>query len=212
MTLPSTNGRYRALLSDLGGVLLVITEDRFRSTAALFGLTREELYRALYSSLAWRQLEVGNIDIREYWRRVVLQTPSLGDTSYELMEGLLFGEDWGVDREMLAVYESLRRNFQLGILSNHHVGIRQVLESQGIAPLFHDIVISAEVKVAKPNEAAFRLAIERLGAKAHETVFIDDNADNVWTARSLGMAAIEHVSTAKTLAALRAFFPGLGAP
>jgi putative hydrolase of the HAD superfamily len=141
-----------------------------------------------------------------------MQAPSLGETSYALMEALLFGESWGLDREMLAAYESLRPDHQLGILSNHHRGVRQVLESQGIAALFHDIVISAEVKVAKPNEAAFRLALERLGTNANETVFIDDNADNVWTARSIGMTAIEHISTGTTLASLRGLFPGLGAP
>jgi len=213
MSRPSSwNGQYRALLTDLGGVLLVISEERFHSAAARYGLTRDDLYRALYSSLAWRQLEVGNIDLTEYWRRVVLQAPSLAETNYELMEALLFGDDWGLNSELLTAYEALRPEYRLGILSNNHTGARRVLEERGIARLFHDIVISAEVKVAKPSEAAFRLALERLGVSAHETVFIDDNPDNVWTARGLGMTAIEHHSTQATLTSLRSFFPILAKP
>jgi FMN phosphatase YigB (HAD superfamily) len=44
---------------------------------------------------------------------------------------------------------------------------------------------------------------------AHKTVFIDDNADNVWAARGLGMAVIEHRSTPATLASLAGYFPAL---
>jgi putative hydrolase of the HAD superfamily len=128
------------------------------------------------------------------------------------METLLFGDDWGLDSDLLKAYETLRSEHQLGLLSNHHTGARRVLEEHGIAPLFHDIVISAEVKVAKPSEAAFRLALGRLGVSAHETVFVDDNPDNIWTARGLGMAAIEHRSTEATLNSLRGFFPVLGKP
>jgi putative hydrolase of the HAD superfamily len=210
MTLPSANnGQYRALLTDLGGVLLVITQERFQVAAARFGLSRDELYRALYSSLPWRQLEVGNIDLTEYWRRVVVGRPALGEITYEVMEAMLFGEDWGVDREMLTVLERLRADYRLGVLSNHHNRARRMLDETGISRLFHEIVISAEVKVAKPSEAAFRLALERLGVVASETVFIDDNADNVWTARSMGMAAIEHRSASASLMALQTFFPSL---
>jgi putative hydrolase of the HAD superfamily len=208
---PAPNG-YRALLTDLGGVLLVITEERFQSAASRFGLTRDELYRVLYSSLAWRQLEVGNIDITEYWRRVIFTAPSLAGMTYEAVETLLFGEDWGVDREMIAAMQALRPEYRLGVLSNHYTGIRRALEAKGIASLFNDIVISAEVKVAKPSESAVSLALDRLGVLARETVFIDDNPDHVWTARRLGMAAIEHRSTKTTLASLRGLFPALANP
>ena len=43
---------YRAVLSDLGGVLHVITDERFQAAAARFDLSRHDLYQVLYSSLA----------------------------------------------------------------------------------------------------------------------------------------------------------------
>src|SRR3990172_7903530 len=208
---------YRALLSDLGGVLHVIPEERFRTTAARFNLTRHDLYQVLYSSLAWRQLEVGNIDLCEYWRRVVLQAPSLAATTHEGLEALLFGDDWGLDRALLAAFAALRPRCRLGILSNHHREMRQELAQRGITTLFDDIVISAEVKVAKPSEAAFRLALalQRLDVLPAEAVFIDDNPENVWVARNLGITSIEHRSTEATLASFQAtspFSPSLDTP
>ena len=203
---------YRALLTDLGGVLHVITDERFQGAAARFGLSRHDLYQVLYSSLAWRQLEVGNIDLYEYWRRVVLQAPSLAATTHEALEALLFGDDWGLDRELLAAFAALRPCCRLGILSNHHREMRQELAQRGITTLFDDIVISAEVKVAKSSEDAFRLALQRLDVLPAETVFIDDNPENVWVARNLGMTSIEHRSTEATLASLADYFPLLSQP
>ena len=55
---------------------------------------------------------------------------------------------------------------------------------------FSRIVVSGEVKLAKPDPAIFRLALRECGLVAGETLFIDDVLVNVETARSLGMEAI----------------------
>jgi len=55
---------------------------------------------------------------------------------------------------------------------------------------FRDIVVSGDEKMVKPDPAIYRLAFERFGVKAEETVFIDDNADNVASAAGLGLHAI----------------------
>lgn len=55
---------------------------------------------------------------------------------------------------------------------------------------FARIVVSGEVGLAKPDPAIFKLALTQCGLIPGETVFIDDVALNVETARSLGMDAI----------------------
>ena len=55
---------------------------------------------------------------------------------------------------------------------------------------FERIVISGEVRLAKPDPAIFTLALAACGLEAADTVFIDDVPANVATARSLGLDAI----------------------
>jgi 2-haloacid dehalogenase/putative hydrolase of the HAD superfamily len=48
------------------------------------------------------------------------------------------------------------------------------------------IVASGEVGLIKPDPRIFELALERYGMAADELLFVDDNAANIETARSLG--------------------------
>lgn len=56
--------------------------------------------------------------------------------------------------------------------------------------LFDGIVVSGVEKVAKPDLGIYRILLDRYGLKPDESVFIDDNADNVAAAISLGINGI----------------------
>ena len=55
---------------------------------------------------------------------------------------------------------------------------------------FRDIVVSGEVGLAKPDPDIYHLAERRCGFRRKGTVFIDDSAANIETARALGYDAI----------------------
>lgn len=74
--------------------------------------------------------------------------------------------------------------------------------------LFDDIVVSGAERLAKPDPAIYRLAIERSGLPAERLVFIDDRAENLAAAEAAGMRGI-HFTDAD---ALRAALVGLGLP
>jgi 2-haloacid dehalogenase len=58
---------------------------------------------------------------------------------------------------------------------------------------FDGIVVSGDLKVAKPESQIFRHLLERHGLDAATTVFIDDSEANVRAASRLGMIAIRFV-------------------
>ena len=76
------------------------------------------------------------------------------------------------------------------MLSNADVSLRARLERDGLSALFDDIMVSAEVGLAKPEAAVFHLAAERLGVAPAECVFVDDWDNNVEAAREVGMRAV----------------------
>jgi len=55
---------------------------------------------------------------------------------------------------------------------------------------FRDIVVSGDEKLVKPDPAIYQLALARFGLEATRTVFIDDNADNIAGAKSVGLIAL----------------------
>ena len=83
---------------------------------------------------------------------------------------------------------ALRPPYRCSILSNADVSLRGRLEGElALHHLFDDIVVSAEVGMAKPTPAIFRLAAERLGLPPAACVFVDDWDKNVEAAREVGM-------------------------
>lgn len=78
----------------------------------------------------------------------------------------------------------------MSVLSNADHSLQDTLRRQGIHDLFHDVVCSADVGLAKPDPRVFALAAERLGVEAASCLFVDDTEANVAAARDAGMAAV----------------------
>ncbi len=59
---------------------------------------------------------------------------------------------------------------------------------------FNGIVVSGEEKMIKPDKRLYHLLLDRYNLKAGNTIFIDDNLNNVKAAEELGMNAIHFKS------------------
>jgi 2-haloacid dehalogenase len=70
--------------------------------------------------------------------------------------------------------------------------------TQPIFDHFGDIVVSGVEKMVKPDPDIYALALRRFGLKPGEAIFIDDNHDNVVSARANGFAA-HHFTDAEKL-------------
>lgn len=63
--------------------------------------------------------------------------------------------------------------------------------------LFDDIVVSGEVRIAKPDPRIFTLLLERTGRSAGECLFIDDSPKNIAVAERLGFHTIQYHTPAQ---------------
>lgn len=61
--------------------------------------------------------------------------------------------------------------------------------TQPIFDHFGDIIVSGVEKLVKPDPAIYALALQRFGLQPGEAIFIDDNHDNVVSARANGFSA-----------------------
>jgi 2-haloacid dehalogenase len=60
--------------------------------------------------------------------------------------------------------------------------------------LFDDIVVSGEVKLAKPDPGIFKLLLGKINHPSNECIFIDDSSLNIEAARDLGFISIHYIS------------------
>jgi putative hydrolase of the HAD superfamily len=96
-----------------------------------------------------------------------------------------------VDPDMVALIRRLRGRTRLGLLTNAMAPfVRGIIDEHQLAPLFDEIIVSAECRMAKPDPAIFRAMLAKLDVAAANAVMIDDNADNIAAAAALGMQTI----------------------
>jgi len=86
----------------------------------------------------------------------------------------------------------LAERYRLAVVSNfdYTPTALDILERAGIAQLFDTIVVSDEVGWRKPRRDIFDVALERLGVRAQDALFVGDRADmDVLGAQQIGMDA-----------------------
>ena len=74
-----------------------------------------------------------------------------------------------------------------------------------VLDLMEDMVISGVEHVMKPDHRIFELALKRFGIEASETVFIDDNPNNVKAACEVGIRGILFQSREQLLSEIQLF-------
>ena len=87
----------------------------------------------------------------------------------------------------------LRQRYRLAVVSNFDYAptCRAILDREGIAPLFETVVISDEVGWRKPKPVIFETALDRMGLRPAEALFVGDRADiDVIGARGVGMPTV----------------------
>jgi putative hydrolase of the HAD superfamily len=83
------------------------------------------------------------------------------------------------------------RGLALGVVSNFEAWLERLLESLELARYFDVRVISGAEGVEKPDPAIFRLALDRMGVPASESVYVGDSPFfDIEPAMALGMGAI----------------------
>ena len=90
--------------------------------------------------------------------------------------------------DTVALIRELKTRYRVALLSNAMSGyLRYALDKCGIADLFDFVIVSAEVKLVKPDPAIFELALERAGVVAKDALMIDDVEKNLDGAKAVGI-------------------------
>jgi len=106
--------------------------------------------------------------------------------------------------EMVELILKLKKNYKIALLSNYHAGLHEQLKE--VFKIYHlfDVVISShDIKIAKPDNRAYQIVLDKLGLQANETLFTDDKEENVEAARGMGIKGIVFQNSKQFMAELK---------
>lgn len=189
----------QAVIFDLGGVLLRTVDHKPRQElAARLDVKVFELYNLVFDSETARLATLGKISAREHWQTIGARF-NLSEKDLEVAIQQ-FWEGDRLDYALIDTLRSLRPHYKTALLSNAWDNLHALMrDTWKIADAFDELVISAEVGLAKPDHRIFSLALGRLGVHPHQAIFVDDFSENVDAARWLGLRAIHFSSSTQVL-------------
>jgi epoxide hydrolase-like predicted phosphatase len=182
----------QAVIFDIGGVL-IRTEDYAprRRIEQRFGLEAGAAEFIVFNSEGGLATQRGQFTEEENWRRVQAEL-KLSDDDLALFRQEFWAGD-KLDTALMDYIRRLRPAYQTAIISNAMPGLMTLLTGKHpIADAFDVIIGSGDVGVAKPAAAIYQLALDKLGRRPEEAVFIDDSLRNVEGARAVGLHAIRY--------------------
>lgn len=192
----------KAIYFDLGGVI-VRTEDKEPRTqlGAQFGLTYRQIEEVAFGGGPYAtgaRASVGAVTEESHWVNV---TRALGlslDDFSRIRTDFFAGDK--IDWDIVAFLREARKTYKVGLISNAWDGLRAWIHEQKFDDAFDHLTISAEVRMAKPVPGIYQHALGALGAKAEESIFVDDFIENIEAANRLGMKAIHFKDASQALA------------
>jgi putative hydrolase of the HAD superfamily len=110
-------------------------------------------------------------------------------------DGLLFRKEFfagdRMDWELLKYIDHLRPAYSTGLLSNAWMDARQSLGTKYPGwDVFDYIFFSAEIHLMKPDPQIYQYATKAMKVLPKETIFVDDQPENVEAADRFGIHAI----------------------
>lgn len=179
----------RVIVFDYGDVLSSPQSDRDRAELLeAAGAPAEPFWEAYW---AHREgLDQGTISWSEYWERVGAE---LGMTFDATQRQRLWAADFrswiSVDSGTIAVLEDLAAGgTRLAFLSNTSADFAAAFRRAPFATFFEQMFMSAELDMVKPDPEIYRHVVRELGIEPAQMVFIDNKAENVRGAETIGAA------------------------
>ena len=176
------------ILVDLGGIFV---HPPVNHTLAA-GKSSIKLGRILSSS-PWMKKEIGQISEDECFAQIAelyeFQVEDLKDLVSKLRETLTY------DEKMLSLFKEIKQipGVALYLVSNISEQEYQALRSRwddSFWDTFDGIFASWMLGVRKPSLSFYRNVLAATRAAPHQTIFIDDQPENVLAAMSLGMRGV----------------------
>jgi len=197
---------YRAVLFDLGGVVVGSPLEAIAAYEAELGLERNAINRVVVDTGpagAWSRLERGELTLDAFYPAFEADCAAAGAriSAREMMVRVAAATE---PRPIML--EAIRRIREAGLLAGA-ITNNWITEDEGTGVLrdhFDAFVESAVVGIRKPDPRIYHLACEQLGVTPPDAVFLDDIGSNLKAARELGMTTIRVAAPAAALAELEA--------
>lgn len=201
--------KYKAIIFDLGGVIVNLDQDRTIRSFKRLNIDLDEVNEKLP---VFKQYEVGQVNTETFIQTIKAELK--GSASDIEIANAWNNMILDVPADRIAILKELRKHYKLFILSNtNELHIQEFIKlfevnhpNEKWENLFDKIYYSHKIGLRKPNKEAWQLILNENNLLAQETIFIDDTImhykaaeaigiNSIWAKEPIGKWLIEKVKT-----------------
>ena len=182
--------QIKAIIFDLGNVLIFYDHlIAAKSIAKKSGVSEKKVFQVLSGEKSeFVDFCEKGVSENKYWHLFtkILKTSSI---SPKILTSLWNNIFWP-NKPMLKLLSKLK-DYDLGLISNIDKGHKNyLLKKYNLKENFKAMIFSCDIGIRKPSSKIYQTALNKLGARPAETIFIDDIEKNLIKAKKLGMHTI----------------------
>jgi putative hydrolase of the HAD superfamily len=178
------------IVFDIGNVLISFKPKEYLEKKGYPEELKEKILADIFYSPEWLALDNGDITIAQAIETIAMRS-SLGKNEIAQIFDLLTDILFPLEQNVKLLSKLKQEGYKLYYLSNFTTEVfPKVQNRDSFFCLFDGGIISAHVKVSKPEEAIYRLLIDKYSLIADESLFIDDLEINVKAAEKVGMKGL----------------------
>ncbi len=193
-----TEGLIKNLIFDLGGVIINLDVSlSFQQFAKLGDISLEQMNRMAESDPLFNNYEKGLITSEQFRKGIceLLERDITDDKIDAAWNAMLLD----IPLERLKFLEQLKPHYSMFVLSNtneiHITALNIIMENvYGVTKyhsLFENIYYSHLVNMRKPDAEIYDFVLQENNMKAGETLYLEDNHDNIESSKKLGFMTYE---------------------
>ena len=187
------NLKIKALIFDMGNVLVFFDARRSsKAFAEAVGIPEEKIWETFFISEFERRYTRGEISSEDFYQQ-------MSEHFHKKIDFATFADLWNdiftENHEMNELLKKLKKRYPLYLISNtNDLHFEYVRSKFSVLQYFTKCFPSHLVGHRKPDKAMFQHVLDEIKFAPNETVFIDDVAEFVDSAKSLGMHGIQFTS------------------
>lgn len=179
---------------DLGNVLVRWAPEKFIANFELSDLEKKQINSEFFGHADWLALDKGTKTQEEVIANVVSRS-GLSQATVKYCIAQMKQSLVTIERSAALMQKLHEDGHGVYGLSNMSLDTYDYLKGREFFSYFADIVISAEIKMAKPDLEIFEYTLKRFGIKAEDSLFIDDMEYNIIAAQKLNINCVHFKAT-----------------
>ena len=179
------------LIFDFGGVIINLDYSKPKDEFKKLGIfDSKKLYSKEEQTKLFDSLECGQISDENFLKEISKKSNT---NNLELIKKAWNSILLNIPRERVHLLKKLSSKYKIFLLSNtNSIHLKEIISSYGekkwrnFISIFNNVYFSNQIGMRKPNEDVFFYIIKKNKLDVSKTLFIDDSAQHIKTAKKIG--------------------------